>query len=82
MTRSCVWHDGVDRGAEKDPVAELGGHALGQLLGAPGEARFLRSAGGPGEVGQPAACVEIEEGEQQRQLARFGAEDRLDGDIQ
>jgi hypothetical protein len=48
----------------------------------PIEAALLRAAGGAGQVGEPAAGVEVEEGEEQRELFGLGPEDRLDGDVQ
>ena len=72
----------LGRGAEDHPVAELVGHALRQLLGATGEAPLLRAAGAAGEVGQPTAGVEVEQREEERELARSGAEDGLDGDLE
>ena len=70
--------DGLDGGAEQDALPQLRRHAVGQLLRPADEAPLLRAAGGAGQVGEPAAGVEIEEGEEQRELRRARAEDRLD----
>ncbi len=53
--------------------------ASGALLGTGGEPSLLGAVGGAGQVHEAAAGMEVEEGEEQGELARLGAEDALDG---
>jgi hypothetical protein len=50
-----VLGDGADHGAQADPVTELGGHPLRDLVGAADDAGFLRAAGGGDQAGQAVA---------------------------
>ena len=87
--RAVVGHRGGDAAAvvghrrhrrrQEDPLAEQLGQVEGALLGPAGEPSFLGAVGGAGQVHEPATGAQVEEGEEQRQLARLGAEDALDG---